>query len=486
MSSDGGTPSRGRTPSNKALTVARGPDLMTSFRPRSVSRGRGSDSYKPMWSETLRGQCEARAESRSNSRRPSASPARSRSGWNFGTPLSHRGRDRSNDSISSDMALSMPGSVRSRMERSCDSRTSNMSQRSCSSSISRQRLSTEEIEELRIAAKRGQVKELIKMNAKRGRQAILCPQPTVSKRSLPLTVPREFTLSVGTPSRSCNHSYMSDAGSDCEDQPKWSRSLRSVPASPSRAAWKPALTVPEAPRLRTEMRSRSSSQHRSVSGTPSKRSLSRHRLPREQAAIERHLERTERIFEDHSSTQPKKPAWDDSTKNEAQEVSSGNNRSKHSEVNVGDGDSSKQQEGEPDNSMQAPKTAEERAKRAREEAERKYNEKAAEKAKLKCFTGPKAQPRPAGRGRTGSAGQSVPVHERLYREKDDRRRRKESADVQKIEQEEEEIRASAERARGASPGRAASPVRASSPGRAGSPSGRCSPKAKSPEAKEPQ
>jgi len=202
--------------------------------------------------------------------------------------------------------------------------------------------------------------------------------------------------------------------------------------------------------------------------------------------IERHLERTDRIFEDHSSTQPKKPAWEDSTKNDAQEVSTGNTRSKHSEVNVGDGDSSKQQEGEPDNSVQAPQTAEERAKRAREEAERKYNEKAAAKANLKCFTGPKAQPRPAGRGRTGSASQTVPVHERLYREKDDRRRRKESADVQKIEQEEEEIRASAERARGASPGRAASPVRAASPGRASSPSGHCSPKAKSPEAKEPQ
>merc|ERR1719265_2778549 len=179
-------------------------------------------------------------------------------------------------SISSDMELSVAAS-------SVDSRCSRLSQRSCS----RRTLSSEEIEQIRIEAKRQEVKNLMRHNEKTCREAFICPSSTPGvHRSLSLTIPKEFNLSCpATPARS----FISDAASDGEDG-DWSRSLRrpSAPPSPARS-WHPTLTVPEAPVLRTACRSRSTS--RSRSETPSRRSMSQHRFPREQAAIQYHLER---------------------------------------------------------------------------------------------------------------------------------------------------------------------------------------------------
>lgn len=174
------------------------------------------------------------------------------------------------------MAISVPGSVRSRMGRSVDSRSSSVSRRS--------RLSTAEMEEMRIAAKRLEQKELRKQNERRCHKAIKYPELLSQNRSvLPLTVPKEFSLSCpATPAKS----VISDGDSEVGDK-SWSYSLRSVPASPRRT-WEPELTVPQAPDLSTSRRSRSASAFHSGQRN---RSTSRHRFPREQEAIERHMER---------------------------------------------------------------------------------------------------------------------------------------------------------------------------------------------------
>lgn len=391
---------RGRTP-NRPLTVARGPNLMTALRPRSLSNranaARGAQSSGAGYQGGTFGTpgrsssfgTPLRSSTRSHSRKASSSPARSAFALNTGhgmvTPRRQSSRtrhDTSCGSLNSDMELSVPASVRSRLDRSCDSRASidsRLSQRSCSRHV----LSTDEIAQIHISAKRSELKELMKQNEKRGRQAILYPTPSGARRSTSLTVPREFNLSVSnTPCRSV---CMSEAGSDCGDdttQP-WDRSLRSsrsVPASPARAAWAPELTVPEGPSLLTEHRSRStSSALRSASGTPSKRSMSRHRLPREQAAIERHFDRAAAAQSDTAAPyEANKPAWNMCASLEGSAAT------------------------EEDEWVRAAPTPEERAKRAREVVERKYNEKAAEKAaQLKCFTN---APR---HGRTGKASTST-------------------------------------------------------------------------------
>lgn len=356
---------RHRSSSNRALTVPKGPNLRTSLRPRSLSQRRSSE-----W--------EQGASLRSNSRKASASPGRSAFGRScIVTPRRGSCND-SCGSISSNMDLSVAGSsVRSRMSRSCDSRLSQLSQRSCSKQI----LSTDEIEQLRIVAKRHELKELMKQNEKRGRKAINCPTPTCTRRSTSLTVPREFNLSCpATPSRS----VMSDADSDGEEG-TWSHSLRSVSASAR--AWQPALTKPAGPMLQTERRSRSSSAFRAASGeTPGQRSVSRHKVPREQAAIERHLERAagpQILPNSTSTTESTKPAWNDSTQPEPKD-------------------------GAPDMGLddwvRSAVTPEERAKRAREVAQRRHTAKVAEKAaQVKCFTGAKALATPRQGGRPGLA-----------------------------------------------------------------------------------
>jgi len=181
------------------------------------------------------------------------------------------------------MDLSIPPSARGRhMERSCDSRCSRSSRISQLSqrSQSRQQLSTEEIEQIRAEQGRQQVKSQIEMNRRKGRQAIVCPQLVAVRRSLKVTEPKEFNLSCpATPNRS-----FSDG--ETGETPAWDRSLRQPSAPP---AWKPSLTVPLGPQLLTSERS---SRTPSRDSTPRKRSMSRHRNPREQEAIERHLDRT--------------------------------------------------------------------------------------------------------------------------------------------------------------------------------------------------
>lgn len=263
-------------------------------------------------------------------------------------------------------------------------------------------MSSAEIEDLRIAAKRHQVKDLMKQNEKRGRQAILCPQTNVARRSLSLTVPKEFNLSCpATPSRSCNASDAGDSEYECEEARPWSRSLRgqgSVPPSPAKA-WEPELTVPHGPELRTEHRSRSSSLLRAAGGTPGgKRSMSRHRMPREQEAIERHLERTyaaQAPDENASelSVQSNKPSWNDSIQSGKVAPRSRMEPLVPAEAGqAGDSNAPKKQSTDMGEEwVRAGATPEERAKRAREAAQQKFNEKAEKAAQLKCFTGAKMQ-----------------------------------------------------------------------------------------------
>merc|ERR1719456_639934 len=54
-------------------------------------------------------------------------------------------------------------------------------------------------------------------------------------------------------------------------------------------SFQPEPTMPEGPYLHTSHRCRSTSSQRSASSPSRPRSMSRHRFPREQAAIERHL-----------------------------------------------------------------------------------------------------------------------------------------------------------------------------------------------------
>jgi len=182
--------------------------------------------------------------------------------------------------------------------------------------------------------------------------------------------------------------------------------------------------------------------------------MSRHRLPREQAAIERHFDRQAApVFEKPFVTpSAAKPGWNDSTL-----IDRTDEAAKVERV-------SEEREAELDAWVRAAPTPEERAKRAREVAEKKHNAKAAEKAaQLKCFKGPLK--------RAAGASTCSGVHERLYQDKDDRRRRLEEARMQHMDQEEEKI---AEAKRAASPSRTATSSRAASPSRATSPGRGCS------------
>jgi len=112
--------------------------------------------------------------------------------------------------------------------------------------------------------------------------------------------------------------------------------------------------------------------------------MSRHRLPREQAAIERHLERKASTSDDVAATESSKSAWNDSTKCDSEGV-------KPTDL---------------DDWVRAAVTPEERARRAREVAERRHKEKAAEKAaQVKCFTGARTQSM-LRQGRGGQPGSS--------------------------------------------------------------------------------
>lgn len=218
------------------------------------------------------------------------------------TPLRQRGRQQCDDigsgrSISSETGFSSAcSSVRSAAtDRSVDSRSSRFSRLS-QRSRSKQVLSTEEIEQIRIAVKRQEVKALMRHNARTYREAALCPSTPTPGSAMKLTVPKEFNLSCSsTPCRSFSLDLGPSGAEQRQRKHGWARNLRRPSEPPTlQRAWRPELTVPEGPYLRTAARSRSSSRDRSRdSSTGSRpRSMSRRRLPlREQSAIERHLQR---------------------------------------------------------------------------------------------------------------------------------------------------------------------------------------------------
>lgn len=128
--------------------------------------------------------------------------------------------------------------------------------------------------------------------------------------------------------------------------------------------------------------------------------MSRHRMPREQVAIERHLERTyaAQAAEENASelsVQSNKPAWNDS-------IQSGTG-AKVAQSMAGDSSAPKKQSTDMGEEwVRAGATPEERAKRAKQAAVQKLTERAekAEAPGLKCFTGAKF----ARQGRGGAAG----------------------------------------------------------------------------------
>lgn len=142
-----------------------------------------------------------------------------------------------------------------------------------------------------------------------------------SRRSGPagVTTPKPFDLSVTNVTYHAHLARGSGAAPlAVEENRNWPKLLRQGDAARPAAAARGesrenVLTVPEAPALRTESRatSRSASVTEDSRSTSRQRSMSRHDLPREQAAIERHLQRTHlaQTSEDwpRAPTQPREP-----------------------------------------------------------------------------------------------------------------------------------------------------------------------------------
>lgn len=132
-----------------------------------------------------------------------------------------------------------------------------------------QRLGTEEREQLEVDAKRREVRLAMERNRRLMPRAISGPL-LASKSVERLTVPREFSLSVSSRGSARERSSDSESSTHSSD---WPKRLRS--ATPRRP-WRPQLTVPEQPDLRTSQRSlmprvRSKSRdflHRSLSEAP--------------------------------------------------------------------------------------------------------------------------------------------------------------------------------------------------------------------------
>jgi len=142
-------------------------------------------------------------------------------------------------------------------------------------SISKRHLSTKELEELEVEEKRRQVNEQMRRNQVNCRKALHAADLNSAGRvqsTTKLTAPKEFNLSCpptprsppGTPAPSC-------AASECGSTKgeNFSRSLRSASSQSLQQPverWKPQLTVPRGPDLRTVRRL--SSGRRRVSSCP--------------------------------------------------------------------------------------------------------------------------------------------------------------------------------------------------------------------------
>jgi len=141
-------------------------------------------------------------------------------------------------------------------------------------------MSTEEREQAEMEMGRLELQALMRHNEQCYKHAINYPELGRGNHSLELTVPKEFNLSS---------SHRPVIRGEGNPQCDWTAALRkSESPGRGRSGWTPELTVPQAPSLRTSSRQRSNSASRSDSR---QRSMSKHSLPREQAAIERHLHR---------------------------------------------------------------------------------------------------------------------------------------------------------------------------------------------------
>jgi len=154
-----------------------------------------------------------------------------------------------------------------------ESRISRLSRRS----VTHKHLGSSELEQIALEEKRREVRHMIKRNQVNCRKALLATDVASAGRALnptKVTMPQEFGLSTSQrsprartplPEDSC------DSGSDLE--PGWSTSLRRA-RSPMTARtattpkpWRPELTVPKGPELRTTRRL-SSVGERSISCPP--------------------------------------------------------------------------------------------------------------------------------------------------------------------------------------------------------------------------
>uniref|UniRef100_A0A7S4UXC7 Uncharacterized protein n=1 Tax=Alexandrium monilatum TaxID=311494 RepID=A0A7S4UXC7_9DINO len=272
------------------LTVPRGPALQTSSRARSSSVRSGPEhgTDQPSassWQASLRGGaressrsaspshsvaswcsvCSSRSQSRARSRQ------RCRGRSNLETPSPNRSvaswRSPASSSVS-DMSLVSDAS-RSRPTRGCSRRRT---------------MSTEELQRTEVDVKRHELADLLRRNERSCREAIRNPDLGGRQHSASITVPKEFNLSRGS-TRAPAHQSGSHSARQRRD---WSHSLRQ-PLRSAESLGPRELTVPEGPQLMTSRRTRSTS---AEPRPPSQHTMSRHRLPREQAAIENHLGRT--------------------------------------------------------------------------------------------------------------------------------------------------------------------------------------------------
>lgn len=131
-----------------------------------------------------------------------------------------------------------------------ESRLSRLSRRSSG----RQPLSTKELEQMRVEKKRLELREMVRKNEINRRKALVAPDtPGCAPRSLRATIPREFGLSVASTPRLDKHSVSVDS----EDRRRGLLTPKASPAArkPAEAKqWKPQLTIPRGPALRTDRR----------------------------------------------------------------------------------------------------------------------------------------------------------------------------------------------------------------------------------------
>lgn len=128
--------------------------------------------------------------------------------------------------------------------------------------VTRQHLSTKEREEIEVEEKRRALREMIKRNGVNCRKALNATDlgsAGRTDRSMKVTVPKEFNLSRGVPRTPRSESVASDFESDggelsCHQSASGRRASVQHSASASSLRKQPQLTVPKGPQLRTDRR----------------------------------------------------------------------------------------------------------------------------------------------------------------------------------------------------------------------------------------